>query len=199
MLVLSRKEDESVVVGGANCLERVVIVTVLEVRGKGAKLGFEANKDVPVHREEVWARPRKSGQRDPPTVGPDRTGSRKRMERQACFPERERGGIEFGRFRAKRRGQQALAETRSLVSRGPRRDPASVRPRKRPSRPAYYTLYISRLRRPNPRATRSDHPWKTTDLPQTARRLRSMSTIAPRPPVGLAAASRTAPREVPPH
>jgi carbon storage regulator CsrA len=54
MLVLSRKNDESVVVGGSDGLESMLKVTVLEIGSKHVKLGFEANKDVPIHRSEVW-------------------------------------------------------------------------------------------------------------------------------------------------
>jgi len=55
MLVLSRKNDESVVVG-ADSLGGRVKVTVLEIGNGRVRLGFEANKDVPVYREEVWER-----------------------------------------------------------------------------------------------------------------------------------------------
>ena len=55
-MVLSRKCQESVVVGGSDRPEAVLIVTVLEVRGGAVRLGFEAGKDVPVHRREVWER-----------------------------------------------------------------------------------------------------------------------------------------------
>jgi carbon storage regulator len=48
MLVLSRKKDESVVIGDD------VTVRVLEIRGDKVRLGFEAPEDVPVHRLEVW-------------------------------------------------------------------------------------------------------------------------------------------------
>jgi carbon storage regulator len=56
MLVLSRKSKESVVVGGFSGTERVLKVTVLEIRGSIVRLGFEADADVPVHRLEVWER-----------------------------------------------------------------------------------------------------------------------------------------------
>ena len=56
MLVLSRKTEESVVVGGSNGVERLLKVTVLEIRGGRVSLGFEASEDVPVHRREVWER-----------------------------------------------------------------------------------------------------------------------------------------------
>ena len=56
MLVLSRKTQESVVVGGCNGFELMVTVTVLEIEGGKVRLGFAVDKDVPVHRWEVWQR-----------------------------------------------------------------------------------------------------------------------------------------------
>ena len=61
MLVLSRKTEESVVVGDHERFEPMLKVTVLEVNGERVRLGFEANEDVPVHRWEVWERIRASG------------------------------------------------------------------------------------------------------------------------------------------
>jgi carbon storage regulator CsrA len=56
MLVLSRKHRESVVVGGTDHFENILKVTILGIRHGRVRLGFEANGDVPVHREEVWER-----------------------------------------------------------------------------------------------------------------------------------------------
>lgn len=56
MLVLSRKAEESVVVGGAGGFDRVLKVTVLDIKGGRVRLGFEVDPDVPVHRSEVWER-----------------------------------------------------------------------------------------------------------------------------------------------
>jgi carbon storage regulator len=56
MLVLSRKSQESVVVGGTSAVDRKLIVTVIEIRGRKVRLGFEVPVDVPVHRLEVWER-----------------------------------------------------------------------------------------------------------------------------------------------
>jgi len=61
MLVLSRKTQESVVVGGADGFHRLLRVKVLEIRGTNVKLGFEVDPDVPVHRSEVWERIRANG------------------------------------------------------------------------------------------------------------------------------------------
>ena len=62
MLVLSRKNQESVVVGGADGLHRLLRVKVLGIHGTHVKLGFEVDPDVPVHRSEVWERIRANGQ-----------------------------------------------------------------------------------------------------------------------------------------
>ena len=56
MLVLSRKNLESVVVGGSDGFERMLKVTVLEIKNDRVRLGFEADACVPVHRWEVWER-----------------------------------------------------------------------------------------------------------------------------------------------
>ena len=61
MLVLSRKTEESVVVGGHKRFEPMLKVTVLEIDGERVSLGFEANENVPVHRLEVWEQIRASG------------------------------------------------------------------------------------------------------------------------------------------
>ncbi len=56
MLVLSRKCLESVVVGGADGFERLLKVTVLEINGGKVRLGFDVDREIPVHRLEVWER-----------------------------------------------------------------------------------------------------------------------------------------------
>jgi carbon storage regulator len=61
MLVLTRRSRESVVVGGSVGFERMLKVTVLEISGNKVRLGFEAEKEVPVHRWEVWERLRSGG------------------------------------------------------------------------------------------------------------------------------------------
>ncbi len=55
MLVLSRRSEESVVVGGA-AGGRLLKVTVLAIRNGQVRLGFEAEPDVLIHRSEVWER-----------------------------------------------------------------------------------------------------------------------------------------------
>jgi carbon storage regulator len=70
MLVLSRKSQESVVVGGSAGFERILKVTVLEINARAVRLGFEIDKDVPVHRWEVWERICAAERTDSPTEGP---------------------------------------------------------------------------------------------------------------------------------
>ncbi len=48
MLVLSRKKDESIVIGDN------IRIFVVDVRGDKVRLGIEAPKEVPVHRREVY-------------------------------------------------------------------------------------------------------------------------------------------------
>ncbi|OGZ63204.1 MAG: carbon storage regulator [Candidatus Staskawiczbacteria bacterium RIFCSPHIGHO2_02_FULL_34_10] len=50
MLVFSRKKNESIVINNN------ITVTVVEIRGDKVRLGIEAPKEVPVHREEVYER-----------------------------------------------------------------------------------------------------------------------------------------------
>jgi len=54
MLVLSRKNRESVVIGGTDGIHRLFKITVLSIHGAIVKLGFDVDPDVPVHRAEVW-------------------------------------------------------------------------------------------------------------------------------------------------
>lgn len=56
MLVLTRKAQEVVVVGGADDPQPVLTITVLEVEGGTVRLGFQADTAVLVHRWEVWQR-----------------------------------------------------------------------------------------------------------------------------------------------
>jgi len=50
MLVLSRKQNEKVIIGDQ------IAVTVVEIRGDRVKLGFIGPQEVPIHREEVFRR-----------------------------------------------------------------------------------------------------------------------------------------------
>ncbi len=48
MLVLTRKRNESIMIGDS------VEVSVIEVKGDQVKLGIKAPKDIKVHRKEVY-------------------------------------------------------------------------------------------------------------------------------------------------
>ena len=48
MLVLTRKPDQSIMVGNE------IEITILEVRGEQVRVGIRAPKDVTVHRKEVF-------------------------------------------------------------------------------------------------------------------------------------------------
>jgi carbon storage regulator len=48
MLVLSRKKDETIMIGDD------VEITVVDVRGDKVRLGITAPKSIPVHRREVY-------------------------------------------------------------------------------------------------------------------------------------------------
>jgi carbon storage regulator len=51
VLVLSRKRSEQVVIGvGVN----QVVLTLVDIRGDKCRIGFEAPKELPVHRREVY-------------------------------------------------------------------------------------------------------------------------------------------------
>lgn len=50
MLVLTRKEAESIVIGEYGEIR----FTVIRVNGDYVRIGIEAPKDIPVHREEIF-------------------------------------------------------------------------------------------------------------------------------------------------
>ena len=57
MLILSRKRNESILIGDN------VEVVVLEIRGDKVRLGIEADKVVPIHRREVLEAIQRDGER----------------------------------------------------------------------------------------------------------------------------------------
>ena len=48
MLILSRKQEESVVIRDD------IVVTILAIEGDKVKLGIRAPRDVQVYRDELW-------------------------------------------------------------------------------------------------------------------------------------------------
>lgn len=58
MLVLSRKKNESIVINDD------ITIVVVEIRGDKVRLGIEAPKEVPVHRNEVYEAIRRNVEMD---------------------------------------------------------------------------------------------------------------------------------------
>ena len=61
MLVLSRKKNESIVI------DDDITIVVVEIRGDKVRLGVDAPKEIPVHRQEVFEaikRNQQNGQED---------------------------------------------------------------------------------------------------------------------------------------
>jgi len=48
MLVLTRKKNESIIIGDS------ISIMVIEIRGGKVRLGIDAPREVPVHRQEVY-------------------------------------------------------------------------------------------------------------------------------------------------
>ena len=48
MLVLTRKRDESIIIGDN------IVITVIGIRGDKVRFGIEAPKEVSIHRKEVY-------------------------------------------------------------------------------------------------------------------------------------------------
>ncbi|QDT31756.1 carbon storage regulator CsrA [Thalassoglobus polymorphus] len=48
MLVLSRKKNESIVI------DENIVITVVEIRGDKVRLGIQAPREVPIHRQEIF-------------------------------------------------------------------------------------------------------------------------------------------------
>jgi carbon storage regulator len=70
MLVLSRKKNESIIINDD------ITIVVVEIRGDKVRLGVEAPKEVPVHRNEVYeAIRRNQGQSTAPAGEPDATSA----------------------------------------------------------------------------------------------------------------------------
>lgn len=71
MLVLSRKKNESIIINDD------ITIVVVEIRGDKVRLGIEAPKEVPVHRNEVYEAIRKSAAepRKTPESEPEQSGA----------------------------------------------------------------------------------------------------------------------------
>jgi carbon storage regulator len=58
MLILTRRVGETLMIGND------ITVTVVGINGNQIRLGIQAPKDVPVHREEIYARIREQKTKD---------------------------------------------------------------------------------------------------------------------------------------
>lgn len=67
MLILTRRAGQTIVVGEAEVLHEAedglqvipiapIRIQVIEIKGKQVRLGIEAPRALPIHREEVWKR-----------------------------------------------------------------------------------------------------------------------------------------------
>jgi carbon storage regulator len=64
MLVLSRQVDEKIIIGDT------IVITVVEIRRGLVRLGIDAPRNVPVHREEVYKLIKASENAAPPEAPP---------------------------------------------------------------------------------------------------------------------------------
>ncbi len=68
MLVLSRKKNESIVINND------ITIVVVEIRGDKVRLGVDAPKEIPVHRQEVFdaikANERKQAEQEQSSAAP---------------------------------------------------------------------------------------------------------------------------------
>lgn len=70
MLVLSRKKNESIIINDD------ITIVVVEIRGDKVRLGVEAPKEIPVHRNEVYEAIRRNQvQATAPAAEPDATSA----------------------------------------------------------------------------------------------------------------------------
>ncbi|TWT37667.1 hypothetical protein KOR34_26270 [Posidoniimonas corsicana] len=80
MLVLSRKKNESIVINDD------ITIVVVEIRGDKVRLGVEAPKEVPVHRNEVYEAIRRSQQPEPSGPGAAEQGVSRSVDEPDSSP-----------------------------------------------------------------------------------------------------------------
>lgn len=60
MLILTRRPNEALMIGDN------VVVTVLSINGNQIRIGVEAPKEIPIHREEIYEKIQRESRRDDP-------------------------------------------------------------------------------------------------------------------------------------
>lgn len=64
MLILNRQIGTRIMIG------EDIVITILSVKGDGVRVGVEAPKDLPVHREEVYNRVKQAMEASDATTEP---------------------------------------------------------------------------------------------------------------------------------
>lgn len=58
MLILSRRKHEAIYIGDD------IRISVIEMIGNQIRLGFEADRDIPIYREEIYKRRKQESEQD---------------------------------------------------------------------------------------------------------------------------------------
>ena len=64
MLVLSRQRDESIIIADN------IKITIVDIRGDKVRLGIDAPKEIPVHRQEVFDAIQRENEKQSETANP---------------------------------------------------------------------------------------------------------------------------------
>lgn len=89
MLVLTRKRDESIMIGDE------IKITVVDVRGDQVKLGIEAPRHIPVHREEIYREIQEENRRAALKDAPDLAALESALRQPRSARDRARGISSF--------------------------------------------------------------------------------------------------------
>lgn len=75
MLILTRKIGETLMIGDQ------VEVTILSIKGNQVRIGVNAPKEIPVHREEIYARIKREQAGQDGTAAPEEDWSERKHNR----------------------------------------------------------------------------------------------------------------------